>query len=100
MSHAACLGEPGACLLRVRPAILASFGVFLFASLQEPKRVGMHKCESLFSDPPVSLPALLAPVRNLDHHLRCIINGVSLGSISLLEGVEKASVGKASISEV
>lgn len=54
----------------------------------------------LFSDHTVSLPAPLAPVRNLDHHLRCIINGVSLGSISLLERVEKASVGKASISEV
>ena len=54
----------------------------------------------LFSDHTVSLPAPLAPVRNLDHHLRCIINGVSVGSISLLERVEKASVGKASISEV
>lgn len=55
---------------------------------------------NLFSDHPVSLPAPLAPVRNLDHHLRYIINGVNLGSISLLEGVEKALVGKAWISEV
>lgn len=73
MSHDTCLGEPGAYLLRVRTAVLASFGVFLFVSLEE-LRVRMHKCES---DDPVSLPAPLAPVRNLDHHLRHIINGVN-----------------------
>lgn len=47
MSHDTCLGEPGACLLRVRTAMLASFSVFLFASLQELKRVRMRKCGSV-----------------------------------------------------
>lgn len=52
----------------------------------------MHKCESLFSDPSACL--LLAPARNLITHLRVHNKWCKLGSISLLEGVEKASGGE------